>query len=191
MTTECGILVDLEGLSGTGKTTVAPLVARQLGAVLTTSVMSPHLAWAHRVDASLDPTSRYLFFLSAVARTAALLQPLLDRGVWVITDRWLATTQVFHAFLGVRTIPDAMLPLRRPEATILIDCAETERIRRMRQRGMTANDAIELAPGAPAKLRDLYAAHVDAVVDSTDRSPEQVAQEIVDWLMARHGSPVV
>ena len=170
--------VVVEGLSGTGKTSVATELAELVEGAYVHTPTGPYRAVHADVDVHAGATERYLFYLASLARAADEIgRELACRPV--ICDRWIATTQSWHALLGAPVLDAVVSPnLIEPDVTVLIVCDEAERQRRLDQRGRTANDLVEAASGLENALQRRYREFADLEVDSTYDSPRQLAEEL-------------
>jgi dTMP kinase len=131
--------ITFEGGEGTGKSTQAKQLAvrlRELGAEVVVTREPGGTAFAEDLRATLlmprwelpDPLSEALVFYAARAdHIARLIQPALDRGAWVICDRFADSTRVYQGVGGgvAATDLDALdnLVLRgvRPGLTFVLD----------------------------------------------------------------------
>ncbi|MFT4038536.1 MAG: dTMP kinase [Thermomicrobiales bacterium] len=102
-----GAFVVLEGIDGSGKTSVARSLAARLTAtgrevVLTREPGGTGLGEAVRSlvlggDSEMDPVAELLLFSAARAQhVAAVIQPALERGEVVICDRYTASTLAYQ-----------------------------------------------------------------------------------------------
>lgn len=99
------MLVVLEGLDGAGKSTVAALIADQLGDAILSAAPNPEyreLLFGGRKPA---PAAELLLFLADMAQTCEDLAPDLDAGRIVIQDRWTGSTLAYRAGRDLGGIP--------------------------------------------------------------------------------------
>lgn len=141
--------VVLEGLDGTGTTTVAGLLAealqaRDLRVRLTAEptdgpygrLLRRHL----RHEVTLDPRTAALVFTADRADHLAMtIRPALARGRWVICDRYLLSTLAYQGAEGVprETVMAASKDFDVPDVTFLLDVPDEVRQARMADRGST------------------------------------------------------
>lgn len=157
----------------------------RITAELVRSVNPPFKAWSDLADTELPVPARYHFYLAAVTHASGLIDQLAAGGKRVLCDRYVATTQVRYGALGVKLIPDHLLAVRQPEATILITCDEIERVRRVSTRGPTTNDELELDDTYVAEALRRYREYIDASFDTTTAQPAEVVDAIAKWLSVR------
>lgn len=102
-----GRLIVLEGGDGVGKTTQLPLVSdalRARGLVVHTIREPGQTQVGQRVRellldpaSAISPATEALLFLSARAQVVAeVVQPALDRGEWVVADRFFVSTYAYQ-----------------------------------------------------------------------------------------------
>lgn len=156
-----GLMIVLEGLDGTGKTTLAQGLAAALEAV-PLSTPGAHLRDVRRrIDDvwRARPRSQQLFYAASVLAASDEAAEWLERGRDVVVDRyWLSTC------VNARLRPD-LLRLDELEAvlvpadlTLLLELDEPSRQRRLEERGMTAHDRATLLPEVADTLRQGYRA---------------------------------
>jgi dTMP kinase len=100
-----GRLIALEGIDGCGKSTQARLLADRLGAVLTFEPGATPLGGALRTlvlepgQASVSDRAEALLMAADRAQhVAEVVRPALDRGTWVVTDRFSASTMAYQGY---------------------------------------------------------------------------------------------
>ena len=189
-----GRFITLEGGEGVGKSTQARLLAealRQRGLDVLVTREPGGTSGAERIrDLLLDPASpdwgpRAEALLFAAARAdhiANAIEPALERGAWVVCDRYLDSTRAYQA--GEGGLEDAdILALHRhgagglmPDLTILLSASSDAVADRLRARDGENSDRIGgRDPKFHARVADRFAAIAEA-------EPERVA--IVDAMGA-------
>jgi dTMP kinase len=122
--------VVLEGLSGVGKSTTAPLLAARLDAVLVT--LPPHLAELRvRLD-SAGLMARLHFWMMCNYTVSEQVQVCLAAGRSVVVESYFYRTLATHAAMGVDPLPPvdwnhALVP----DLAVLLRVDESERQRRL------------------------------------------------------------
>jgi dTMP kinase len=193
-----GMFAVLEGLDGTGTTTVAALLAEALQArdlrVRTTAeptdgpfgrLLRQHI----RGEVTLDPhTAALAFTADRLEHLDQVVRPALARGRWVISDRYLLSTLAYQGAEGVRreAILAASDGFDVPDVTFLLEAPDDVRHERMAPRGRT--DRYE-DPELADRLRASYDASVSLLranghrIDVIDAA--QPAADVVAELLAR------
>ena len=157
--------VVLEGLDGAGTTTQAGLLADALRdrglAVCSTAeptdgplgrVLRAHV----RSEISLGPLTAALTFTADRAdHLERTIRPALDRGEWVVSDRYLLSTVAYQGAEGVdpERILQASSDFAIPDLTVYLDVPSAELAARLEQRRRT--DRYE-RPNFAERLRGAY-----------------------------------
>lgn len=169
----------LEGLRGTGKSTVAPLLAAARGAVLVPTVPALYQSLRQEIDARDNVEARMAFYLSGLFTATDDIRRHLSAGTPVVVDsyfaRCLANHRVFGSRLGITLPPD----LPEPVAYSLV-CDEEERRRRLAARHKPTSRWDGLAEEVAEQITHAYAPFPMHRVDTTGRTPEQVVHAILD-----------
>ncbi|GAA3010550.1 AAA family ATPase [Streptomyces fulvorobeus] len=177
----------LEGLRGTGKSTIAPMLAVAHGAVLVPTVPLIYQALRREVDLLGNTEARMCFYLSALFTAADEIRRYLSAGTPVVVEsyfaRCLATHRALGARLGVRLPPDLPQPV-----TYELTCGDDERRRRLADRTKPVSRWDALVEGAPDRVTDAYAQFPMHRVDTTRLDPDEVLQAIlaIDTQGAHH-----
>lgn len=168
----------LEGLSGTGKTTVAPLLAAARGAVLVPTVPPCYQELRQEVDRRGNAEARLCFYLSALFMATDEIQRHLSAGRPVVVESYFARCLASHRALGARTGITLPPGLPRPAAYQLV-CDEQERRRRLAARVKPVSRWDALGEHAADEIVSAYSRFPALQVDTTHRTPEQVISSIL------------
>lgn len=149
-----GILIALEGIDGTGKSTQQQLLARRLRELGLASVVTreptdgPHgrrLRELFSNRAALAPEEELrLFIEDRRQHVAELIAPALAAGRVVITDRYYFSTAAYqgahgHDPAGILALNESFAP--RPDLVLLLTADPAVGVRRVREgRGERLND---------------------------------------------------
>ncbi|WP_435178715.1 AAA family ATPase [Actinacidiphila sp. bgisy145] len=168
----------LEGLRGTGKSTVAPLLAAARGAVVVPTVPTVYQQLRPEIDAGENVEARMAFYLSALFTAADAIRLHLSAGTPVVVDsyfaRCLANHRAFGARLGIALPPDLPQPV-----TYHLVCDEDERRRRLATRHKPTSRWDGLAEEVAEQITDAYAPFPMRSVDTTGRTPQEVVRAIL------------
>ncbi|WP_241691466.1 hypothetical protein [Streptomyces sp. GZWMJZ-114] len=167
----------LEGLRGTGKSTLAPLLAADRRAVLVPTVPPLIQPLRSAMDRQTNVEARMCFYLAGLFAASERVRAHLDSGVPVVVESWFARCLATHRALGARlgvTLPDS---LPRP-VTYYLHCEEAERLRRLTARDKPVSRWDTLAETVTAEARRVYATFPMRRVDTTGRTPGEVLRMI-------------
>lgn len=156
-----GKLISFEGGEGTGKSTQTRLLKAALEAhgkrvVLTREPGgSPGAEEIRKLVVEGEPqrwtplSETLLFIAARVDHVARLIEPMLARGEWVVSDRFSDSTYVYQGIargLGVekvRRLHEAVLSSFAPDLTIILDLDPAEGLKRAGGRGRGREDRFE------------------------------------------------
>ena len=197
-----GRFISFEGGEGVGKSTQARMLvdtlrSRGLGVVQTREPGGTPGAEAIRdllLDSKIDWGTRAEALLFAAARSdhvAQLIGPALDRGDWVVCDRFVDSSRAYQAG-GGEWSDDAILSLHTlgshalmPDLTFLLQAPTEEVAQRLHQRD---GDSADRIGGKPASYHARVAEHFRqmaamdperfVLVDASG-SPEDVHMRII------------
>lgn len=199
-----GRFVTFEGIEGVGKSTQVERARAALaahGADVVTTREPGGTALAERIravvldhgDEPVPPAAELLLMFAARAvHTANLVRPALDRGAWVLCDRYTDATYAYQG--GGRGVADREIaalaalahPGLAPDLTLLFDAPVAVALGRARGRATTSDriesETLEFFERARAKYLAIARAEPDRVrvIDAT-RTPDEVAHAV-----ARH-----
>lgn len=168
----------LEGLSGCGKSTVAPLLAAARSAVLVRTVPPAFQPLRREIDRRANVEARMCFYLSALLTSADEVQHHLDAGIPVVVEsyfaRCLANHRAFGAQLGVTLPPGLPEPV-----SYELTCTEGERRRRLSLRGGKTSRWDALAEASADHIVSAYSRFPMHRIDTTARTPAEVVHAIL------------
>ncbi len=162
-----GRLIALEGIDGCGKSTQAQAVAGALGAVLTfepgATPVGAGLRQLLLAPSAPPPSPKAEALLMAADRAehvAAVLEPALTAGQWVVSDRYAASTIAYQGY-GQGLDPAALEELIRwatgglaADLSILVDVSIEVAAARLASGGRAGADRLErLGPAFAQRVR--------------------------------------
>ncbi len=159
-----GKLITFEGVEGAGKSTHAKLLAdwlkneaglevisaREPGGTHTGEIIRGILQYDAAKEPLSDNSEALLFCASRAQLCASVISPALERGAWVVLDRFTDSTLAYQGYgrgfdlATLRAINDFATGGLKPDLTVLIDVSLEEGFRRVAQRN-TGKDRIESA----------------------------------------------
>jgi len=155
------LFIAIEGLDGSGKSTLSIRLAQHLDAVHLTTPMQNFPGSARRDAESMcadDPLARMLFYASTVAAASTHIRGLLEQGRSVVVDRYWLSTLTYHLALGTPTpLADVEAALIPADLTIFLDVSMEVRRARLSARGaLQEHDRMTLQPGVSEHIVQLY-----------------------------------
>ncbi len=212
------MLIDIEGIDGSGKTTISTRLEARLRQLGHPVVHAGELGAAgHTIERAigregfrLSERSELLLLAAREAqRVETLIRPALERGAWVITDRYLYS--LLATARQAWGLDDASLPQALefavggllPEVVVLLDVEPAIARARRRCRGIASGECAPTGHFAQAGSglldrvdRELKAfARADParwiVLDNTWTSLEEAEEKLLELLLARIEHPAI
>lgn len=152
---ERGQFITFEGGEGAGKTTQAERLAKALNAAGIETLLTREPGGTFGAEAIRDlvlsgthdrwsgMTELLLMYAARVDHVEKLIRPALERGVWVISDRFSDSTLAYQGYargLGadrINAVHTAIMDDFGPDLTILFDMDPVLAMRRVETRGET------------------------------------------------------
>lgn len=129
------MFVVLEGIDGSGKTSLAQRVAERCGGVAYATPPDKYKKLRKSVDVNSDLLSHYLFYREAMIEASLEIDAMLSEGKKVICDRYWLSTLVYHRAGNLVVDPADFSGLVRPDLSVLLLVSKAEQRRRTRERG--------------------------------------------------------
>ncbi|NKB21911.1 MAG: dTMP kinase [Alphaproteobacteria bacterium] len=203
-----GVFITLEGGEGAGKSTQLKLleqhlIARRIDVICTREpggVPSAEIIRGLLVDGETDKwrplTETLLHFAARHEHIARLIQPALEKGQWVLCDRFADSTTAYQGYaqnIDLETISSLyrlVVGKLEPHLTILLDLPVEVGLERAEERGVGGNRYEQIGVKFHQRLRDgfLEIAANDlercSVIDAT-QSIEEISASILSLVDER------
>lgn len=176
-----GRFVVLEGLSAVGKSTVAPVAARLLGAELIPTLPAWLADTRQRIDSTRVTAARLHFWMMSNYAAADVIDATLASGRDVVVESYFYRTLATHTAIGIGTPPEInwrLVPY--PDLALLLTVDEQIRQERLKlRRGTgkytywTSSEESNVAATVAA-----YASFGMPTFDTTGYTPAEIAGEI-------------
>ncbi|WP_173476332.1 AAA family ATPase [Streptomyces sp. 150FB] len=168
----------LEGLRGTGKSTIAPMLAASRDAVLVPTMPPLYEPLRREMDTRANVDARMCFYLSALLTAVDQIRSHLIAGNPVVVESYFARCFANHRAFGAGI--DVELPAEVPQpTTYYLVCAENERRRRLAHRNKPVSRWDVLAEDAAEQITRAYAQFPMHRVDTTGLTPGEVCRTIL------------
>jgi len=205
-----GRFITIEGGEGAGKSTQARHLADALrdaglGVLLTrepggtpgaetlrTLLLERAIAWSPLAEVLLH-------FAARAEHVATAIRPALERGTWVVCDRYSDSTMAYQGY-GMGADRAAIATLRRligldPDLTIVLDVSEDTGRMRLAGRGRAADRYERMGAAFMARVRDGFRAIAAAepqrcAMISAEAEESEVAAAVCAVVRNRLGAPV-
>lgn len=128
------LFITLEGLSGSGKTTVATLLANRFEAHYYKTPPEMFLPIRDCIEADATPLARYLYYYAGIVQASAEIDVLLKKRS-VVCDKYLATVLAYSRAFGANPAPATADLVVAPAASFFLDLPDELRMERITQRG--------------------------------------------------------
>ncbi len=185
-----GLLIALEGVDGSGKTTQARRLVRWLSdrgldARYTCEPTPGGLgrilrAMAYRKDADAR-VEALLFAADRLVHFRRVIEPLLERGVVVVSDRYLHSSLAYQSVTtgDWRWVEEINRFARKPDLGLFLDVDPEVGLRRLRRRRKTKFEDV----GFLRRVRERYLEYVkrgELVRVSAEKDPDEVFSEVAE-----------
>ncbi|GAA4536515.1 hypothetical protein [Amycolatopsis samaneae] len=176
-------IVAIEGLSGVGKSTLAPLVAERLDAQLLPTIPRDLGVYRKQADDGDDPTFRHLFYVWAIATACQRAAAAPTDSLWV-AESYIGRAMAFHIGMGSTLWVSPWTLVPKPVLSVMVTCDDPIRRERIRQRGVPPHWH-QRAEDSTEPIRGAYRPFADVEVPNDENSPEVTADRIVQLVTAK------
>jgi len=200
-----GRLIVLEGIDGTGKTTLAARLAAALrdAGKRVVETREPWTSRAgmelRRVLAAKERTTSgeqelELFHADRAEHVAAVVAPALARGDWVVQDRTYWSTAAYQGARGIavaRILERSRAIAPAPDLTVLLELSPERALERIAAHRAAASsfERLEDLRAVARVYGELAAAHAEIARLDVDRPLDAVERDLAALCRARLGSP--
>lgn len=178
-----GFFITIDGLSASGKTTVAPLVAALVNGVhLTDGTLPTFPRMRAEVDAAGILSARFHWWMMANHIKSETARALVESGRTVVVESYFPRTIATHRAMGhdcLPRYPDGALVPHVPILLEVDECVRQERLRRRAELGRLSSWHRREEPNVAESSR-VYRAFGLLRVDGTGRTPDEVARTVAD-----------
>jgi len=188
----------LEGIDGSGKTTIAQLLSRKLEEQGIPNIITaePRYQEYKEILAQLDPSEKTTPYIEALLFAADRLKhaekviiPSIKEGRVVICDRYYFSSLAYQGAQGVPLawIYELNKYVPRPDIAFYLDIEPEEGLRRVGKSRdkRTKFEKLELLKKAREIYRTLSSSGELILIDVMNKSPDQIVREILDVLRKR------
>ncbi len=170
----------IEGLPGTGKSTVAPLLAEARQAVLVPTVPPFYQPLRRELDPYENADARMCFFLSALFTASDQIRRYLDAGIPVVVESYFARCLTTHSVFGAKL--EVALPDDLPQpVTYQLVCEPGERLKRLAERDKQMTRWDVLGEQHADQLAIAYRRFPIHQVDTTTGTPDEAVRTILSF----------
>lgn len=177
----------IEGIDGTGKSTVLPLLAEKLGAV---AIEMPNGIWRkyRHVVENAHPTIRFFYYVLSNQFASLSIRKMLRKS-HVVCARFAYSTKAHHIIYGCRIskfFPLWLVANKQPTLVYYLTVSQQERERRLFNR--KKNNAKDLDSEALEKVNKAFQSLPGMInVDTTNLNAEEVSNTIFLDITSRLG----
>jgi len=127
------ILITFDGLSGSGKTSLAKTVADNINAYYISTPTKPLKDIKSEIISIQSQESRFLYYLANIAQISSELPDILQYKN-VVIDKYIYTTLAYaYSRNNSISLPE-FLSIKKPDLSFLVTCDEETRINRILSR---------------------------------------------------------
>ena len=134
------MFIALEGVDGSGKSTLCAILAKKLGATPYSTPPKKYLSFRERVDIDASPEEHYRFYRDGIYDASKEIEAIIANNGKVISDRYWLSTYTYHQVMGVQVAINDFSHIIMPTITIILSVSNDVQINRIMRRGMTAGD---------------------------------------------------
>jgi len=173
-----GLLVSVEGVDLVGKTVLASGLSRLPNWRFFSTPSEPFRSIRQQVEDLRDLDTRFFYYLASVIAAQCRLKELLAAGSNVVIDRYIDSTFVMHAALGVNTgcVDRSALPILQADLTLVLTADRETRIRRRLERDHQPSHDLQIEQSLQLtdRAQELFQELGHPIIDTTRADKERV-----------------
>lgn len=180
------LFIVIEGMDGTGKTTITELLAEKLNAVLYKTPSLEFNCTRQKIDNGNNNYARFFYYLSATYYASTNIENIIENGKNVVCDRYYHTT--FSAYddevMELLNQKKMIEKFYKPNFCFLLKVSEEERVKRLNSRNHLSKDDIESMKNKSLREKQIkkYENMNMIEIDTTKKTEEDVLTEILVFL---------
>jgi dTMP kinase len=179
------LLIAVEGLSGSGKTTVANLLAQQMAGSYYKTPAPIFEPIRTIIDRKASAFARHLYYYAGIAQASAEISVILDQHP-VVCDKYLATMIAYSRAAGVTVETPPLGLILEPDFTFLLDVPEEVRLSRLAARGHISKTHAEfLSMERRLRVLEEYKRLAILIIDNSAPAPAFAVEQISSYLHRR------
>jgi len=178
--------IALEGIDGSGKTTVCKILSKKINAEIYKTPSWPFSDLRDVIDNTVDIKSRFFFYLSSVIHASSEIARLLKHK-HVVCDRYILSTLCYHraseSFL--KSFDENQVGILQPDYTFFLNADYNIRMERIAIRGNADNSEVLNSDLHDKKCQDMIELEFSKYnnmlwINTNDILPEDVADIICE-----------
>jgi len=134
------MFIAIEGVDGSGKSTLCAILAKKLGATSYSTPPKKYLSFRERVDNNASPEEHYKFYRNGIYDASKEIEAIIANKGKVVSDRYWLSTYTYHQVMGAQVSMNDFSQIILPTITVILTINENIQIDRILARGMTAGD---------------------------------------------------
>lgn len=180
-TLQKNLFIVLEGLSGSGKTTVSHLLAEELNGSYYSTPSGDFSKIREMIYSTNNLKFLFYFYLASIMFASEEIKKILATKT-IVCDRYIYTTLCYYRALGLKeSINLEKMPILLPDYTFLLVCNQNIQEARLDVRGRTDHDKKERK--YIKKILKEYRKYNLIEIDTSDFSPSQIVEKIISYLI--------
>lgn len=185
------IFVVIEGMDGSGKSTITKLLAKKLNAVVYKTPPSELIPIRKYIDDCNEQNSKLFYYMACNFYASSQIQRILGTGKSVVCDRYYYTTiSTYYDVLEsltldfVKSSEVLISKLLKPNFAFFLDISEEEREKRIIARENVSLDDLEsIDPSISCKNLEMYEKMDLTKIYTDNLSADQVVDVITRYII--------